>query len=292
MNSGSKIGFLATFAAFFVWGVSPIYFKYLPPVTALEISFHRAIWACLIVGLLLLLTKKFSEVKAIMARPKVLGILAITSVMVAFNWFAFAWAAMNEHIAQASLGYFINPLVNVLLGFAFLQERLNRWRWFAVGLAALGVANQIIIVGSVPWLALSLAFTFGVYGILRKVVQAEAGPGLFVETLMLSPFLLVGVFWLQSTGQGHFVGTGLISPALLIFSGLLTAVPLFLFSFGARRLDLSTVGLIQYLAPSLQFGFAIFYGEEFTLQSITTFVLIWLALAIYSWDLIRKRKVY
>ncbi|MCF6293140.1 MAG: EamA family transporter RarD, partial [Robiginitomaculum sp.] len=208
-----------------------------------------------------------------------------------FNWFAFAWAAMNEQIAQASLGYFINPLINVLLGFAFLQERLNRWRWFAVGLAALGVANQIIIVGHVPWLALSLAFTFAVYGILRKTVQAEAGPGLFIETLMLSPFLLVGVFWLQSTGQGHFVGNGLISPALLVFSGLLTAVPLFLFSFCARRLDLSTVGLIQYLAPSLQFGFAIWYGEKFTAQSITTFALIWVALAIYSWDMIRKRNL-
>jgi len=290
VNATGKVGFLATFAAFFIWGVSPVYFKYLPPVTALEVSFHRAIWACLLVGVLLLATGRFAEVRALLGKPKILAVLAITSVMVAFNWFAFAWAAMNEHIAQASLGYFINPLVNVLLGFVFLQERLNRLRWLAIGLAALGVLNQIVIVGAVPWLALSLALTFGIYGLLRKIVKAEAGPGLFVETLMLSPFLLIGIFWLQSTGQGHFVGAGLLAPFLLIFGGLLTAIPLFLFAFGARRLDLATVGLIQYIAPSLQFFFAIWYGEAFTAQSIITFVLIWAALALYSWDLIRKKS--
>ncbi len=289
MTSRSKIGFWATFSAFFIWGVSPIYFKFLPPITALEVSFHRAIWASLFVGILLLATRRFAEVKVLLSNPKVLGFLAITSLMVAFNWFVFAWAAMNEHIAQASLGYFINPLVNVLLGFVFLQERLNSLRWIAIALAALGVANQVILVGEVPWLALSLALTFGIYGLLRKTVQAEAGPGLFIETLMLSPFLLIGVFWLETSGQGHFTGSGLLAPALLVFGGLLTAVPLFLFAFGARRLDLATVGLVQYLAPSLQFLFAIWYGEAFTVQSIITFVLIWAGLALYSWDLIRKQ---
>ncbi|VAW00759.1 Uncharacterized inner membrane protein RarD [hydrothermal vent metagenome] len=290
MNNSARSGFFAAFTAFVLWGISPIYFKFLAPASAFEVSLHRAVWACLFVGLWLLAARRFDEVRALLAKPKLLLALFLTSLMIAFNWFAYAWAVMNEHIAQASLGYFINPLVSVMLGFVFLQERLNKWRWFAVFLAALGVINQMVLVGSVPVLALSLALTFGVYGLLRKMLVAEAGPGLFVETLVLSPFMLIGIFWLEINGQGHALSSGLALPALLAFGGLFTAIPLFLFAYGARRLNLATVGLIQYVAPSLQFALAIYYGESFTWQSMMTFVLIWLGLAIYTWDMLRQRS--
>jgi chloramphenicol-sensitive protein RarD len=285
MKGDSRTGFFATLTAFLIWGISPIYFKFLAPASAVEVSLHRAVWACLFVGLWLLAARRFSEVRALFSKPKIVAVLALTSTLIAFNWFAYAWAVMNDHISQASLGYFINPLVNVVLGMVFLHERLNKLRWFAVGLAALGVLNQIVLVGSVPVLALSLALTFGLYGLLRKMVQAEAGPGLFVETLVLSPFLLIGIFWLESTGQGHALSSGIGLPALLAFGGLFTAIPLFLFAFGARRLNLATVGLIQYVAPSLQFALAIWYGETFTWQSLLTFGLIWCGLAVYTWDM-------
>ncbi len=290
MNGQTRIGFFATLAAFLIWGISPIYFKYLSPASVLEVSMHRAVWACLFVGLWLLAAKQFGEVRKLFAKPKVLLFLAVTALLITFNWFAYAWAVMNDHIAGASLGYFINPLVNVVLGFVFLHERLSKLRWFAVGLAALGVVNQIILVGSVPVLALSLAFSFGLYGLLRKMVAAEAGTGLFVETLLVSPFMLVGMIWLQSTGGGHVFGHGIGLPVLLMFGGLLTAIPLFLFSFGARRLNLATVGVIQYIAPSMQFGLAIWYGETFTWQSLLTFGLIWCGLALYTWDMRRHLR--
>ncbi|PHR60079.1 MAG: protein RarD [Robiginitomaculum sp.] len=285
MNERARSGFLATLAAFFLWGISPIYFKFLDPATPFEVAMHRAVWACLFVGLWLIALGRMAEVRALLRQPRTLAILSVSSLLIAFNWFAYSWAVMNDQIAAASLGYYINPLVNVVLGLVFLQERLTRLRWVAVGLAALGVINQVILVGAVPVLALSLALTFGFYGLLRKTVAAEAGPGLFVETLVLSPFFLIGIFWLQSSGQGHLFSSSWHLPALLAFGGLFTAIPLFLFAYGARRLSLSTVGLVQYLAPSMQFGLAIWYGETFTWQSILTFVLIWGGLAVYTWDM-------
>lgn len=290
MSQSTKAGFLAALAAFVLWGISPIYFKFLAPATAFEVSLHRALWACLFVGLWLLAAKRFSEVRALFGQPRIILILAVTSLLIAFNWFVYAWVVMDGNIAEASLGYFINPLVNVLLGFVFLRERLNRLRWFAVALAALGVLNQIIVVGSFPFVALSLAFTFAFYGLLRKLVAAEAGPGLFIETLVLSPFILIGIFWLQHIGQGQALNNGWALIALLAFGGLFTAIPLFLFSYGARRLDLATLGLIQYVAPSLQFALAILFGETFTWQMLLTFGLIWSGLVVYSWDLRRQMR--
>ncbi|MBL4596644.1 MAG: EamA family transporter RarD [Robiginitomaculum sp.] len=285
MNDQTKAGLLATLIAFFIWGLGPIYFKFLAPATAVEVSMHRAIWACVFVGLWLAVVGGFAEVRALFLQPRTLALLAISSLLITFNWFAYAWAVMNEQIAQASLGYFISPLINVLLGFVFLQEQFNRLRWIAVGLAALGVLNQVVLVGSVPLLALSLAFTFGFYGLLRKTVKAEAGPGLFIETLIVMPFLLVGLLWLETNGQGHAFNAGWGLPLLLVLGGALIAIPLFLFSYGARRLNLATVGLIQYIAPSMQFGLALWYGETFGWSQIMTFVLIWSGLALYTWDM-------
>lgn len=290
MTGDSRIGGLAAFAAFFIWGISPVYFKFLGPVTAQEVSLHRAIWAGLFLAIWLTVYKHWASVKVLLKDPKILVTLFITALCVASNWFGYAWAVIHNHIEQASLGYFINPLVNVLLGFAFLGERLNKWQIVAVVLAGLGVANQIIMVGEIPWLGLWLAATFGTYGLLRKKVAADAGQGLFVEILLLSPFLLIGIFWLEKTGQGHAISGGWPIMLLLALGGLLTAIPLFLFSYGARRLNLATLGLIQYIAPSLQFSMAIYYGEKITGQNLVTFALIWLGLAVYTWDLLAKAR--
>lgn len=291
MKGDSRIGAVSAIAAFSIWGLLPIYFHILGDrVTALEVSMERAIWAGVFIGAWLLLARRMGDIRKLLHDRRTVLILLVTAILVSANWFGFAFAAMNHSLEEASLGYFINPLLNVLLGFIFLHERLNKWQMLAVALAALGVANQILIVGEIPWLGLMLAGTFGTYGLLRKTVKAEAAQGLFVELILLAPLFLAGIFWLQHSGQGHFINGGMTITFLLILGGLLTAVPLSLFANGARNLNLASLGLIQYIAPSLQFALAIYYGEKITAPDLITFGLIWLGLAIYTTDMLHKAK--
>jgi len=290
MAGDERRGTLAAFGAFLFWGAMPLYFWAFPDgVGAFEITLHRIFWTFIMLLGVLGLSGALGPALSLFRKPKVIGTLFASTVLISINWMVYAWAAMNGHLAEASLGYFINPLVNVAFGVVLLRERLNTWRWMAVGLAALGVLNQVIVVGKTPWIALTLAFSFGGYGLLRKTVAAEAKEGLFIETLIISPLILGAIIWMENQGTGHLLHGSPSTVFLLLAAGLTITIPLTMFNFAARCIPLSTLGLIQYIAPSSTFIMAIVVGEKLTLGGLLTFVLIWMGLALYSLDLWRKR---
>ncbi len=281
------IGTLYALAAFLIWGLSPLYWKALRQVPAFEIVMHRMIWSFLFFIPLILVQRRLGEFKAILKDHITVGILLGTTVLVGFNWFLFIWAINNNHVLQTSLGYYINPLVNVFLGLLFLKERLRPLQVVAVVLAGMGVTYQTLSLGVFPWVALGLAFSFGFYGLVRKVAPVGALMGLSVETLLLSIPALVYIIYLNRTGNGAILQLGWQTDLLLIGSASVTALPLLLFTRGARRLNFTTVGFLQYVAPSCTFLLAVFlYHEPLRWIQIVTFVLIWIALLIYSIDLL------
>lgn len=290
MLDNVRQGILAAVSAFVLWGFMPFYFHAFPSsVGAFETTLHRIAWSLPVIALFLLLNGSFANALRLFRRPKTIAILFASMVLISINWLVYGWSAMNGHLAEASLGYFINPILNVVLGVLLLRERLNKWRWLAIILASIGVLNQMIIVGEPPWIALILALSFGTYGLLRKTVQADAGAGLFVETLLLAPFIIGAIIWLEIHGGGHFVSGPLSITALLLFGGVTIVTPLTLFSFAARRIAFSTLGIIQYIAPSMVFIIALSFGETLTLGALMTFGFIWAGLALYTFDLWRKR---
>lgn len=284
---GPVAGGLCAGGAFLIWGLSPLYWRLLAGVAPFEIILHRIVWSLALLLPLVLLAGQARDLYRAIAAPRMLALLSATSLLVAANWLIYIWAINNGHVLQASLGYYINPLVNVMLGVAFLGERLSRRQALAVALAALGVAIQAIDLGRVPWISLALAFSFGIYGLIRKTAAVGALTGLTVETLILSiPALAVLVHWGQ-TGQGAFGRSAAGTDLLLAGSALVTALPLLLFNIGARRIRLATVGLLQYIAPSGMFLLAVMcFQEPVAPLRWATFALIWTALAIYSADLI------
>ncbi len=282
-------GLWATTAAFLIWGFVPIYWKAVSAIPAREMIAYRVLWALPFLALLLLWRGGWRRVRATLKRPRVLAVLAGSAALIAVNWFLFIEAVNDGQIMQTSLGYYINPLVNVLLGFALLGERLRRLQLIAVLLAGAGVAVLVFQAGEVPLIALALAITFGLYGLVRKLVPIDALPGLFFEVIILLPFALL---WLgvrvASEGIAD-VGWGVW--LLLPLAGLITALPLSWFAYGARRLTLTTVGLLQFLAPTGQFLLAILvYDEAFTTAHLITFALIWAGLALYVIDLRRRPR--
>ena len=287
-------GFITTAAAFAMWGLFPLYFHSLREVSPFQVIAHRIVWSCLFVLIWMAMRGELSTLRATLANRSVLWRLAVTATLITNNWAVYVWAVMNGHVVEGSLGYFINPLVNVLLGVALLSERLTRAQWTAVALAAIGVAYLTIVAGSPPWIALALAFSFGFYGLIRKVVKVESLPGLAVETLLLLPFAVGYLFWCESAGSGALGHAGPAVAALLIGSGPLTAIALFLFAYGARRLPYSTVGVLQYIAPTLQFACGVFaFHEPFARTRAIGFALIWAALLIYAGEglwLSRRRQ--
>ena len=285
-----RAGILSTVGAFTFWGLAPIYWKLVEAVPATQLLAHRIVWSALILAALVAVERRGGALVRVFTTPRVLLTLVATTALIAVNWLTFIWAMTTDRILEASLGYFINPLVTVLLAMIFLREKLTRGRWISMGLAAAGVALLEVRVGSLPWIALVLAFTFGFYGLLRKTVRAEPEVGLLVETLLLSPWMLVLLWRADAAGTGAFGHEGLGADLLLVASGVVTALPLLLFTHGARRLPLATVGFLQYLAPSMHFLLAVgVYGETFTTDHLAAFVLIWLALALFTWDA-RKRR--
>ena len=278
-------GFAAAVAAFLLWGLFPLYLKPLAAVPAPEIMAHRIVWCCLLVFGWLAVRGELGLVRAALADPVSRLRLMGSATLISINWLVYVWAVSNGHVVDASLGYFINPLFNVVLGVLVLKERLNRAQWFAVALAGLGVLYLAIVAGRPPWIALSLAASFGMYGLIRKVVAVEAVPGLATETLLLAPFAAAFLVWSQVSGSGALGHSSAQVGALLVGSGLATALPLALFAYGARLIPLSTVGLVQYIGPTLQFliGVLVFH-EPFTRSRAVGFVLIWAALAIYATD--------
>jgi chloramphenicol-sensitive protein RarD len=276
-------------AAFLFWGLSPIYWKALGAVPASEVLAHRIVWSMALLVAMLVARRRGRELLAAVRRRRTLATLVVTTALIAVNWYVYIWAMAAERVLEASLGYFINPLVNVLLGVVFLRERLSRPQAAAVALAAVGVAVLTIEVGRVPWVALILAASFGVYGLLRKTVDAGPQVGLAIETALLTPLTLLWLGRLHSAGGGAFGSGGLATDLLLAGAGAVTVVPLVWFTQGARLLPLSALGLIQYLAPTIQFLLAVLvYREPFSTTHLAAFAVIWAGLAVFTWDLRRR----
>nr|WP_228550790.1 EamA family transporter RarD [Endozoicomonas sp. OPT23] len=277
--------------AFSIWGLVPIYFKLLDSVPSLEVLGHRVFWSVLLLLPLLKFTGQLSQLKTVFTNPKVLGLLMLSSILIAGNWLTFIWGVANDRILETSLGYFINPLLNIFLGYLFLSEKLSPLKMIAVGIAAFAVVLQIWLLGSIPWVAFAVAGTFGFYGLLRKHIPVAAATGLTVETILLLPATLGYFFWLYQTGDYSFSFDTPQLSLLLALAGLVTTVPLVLFNVAAKRLTLTSVGILQYLGPSISFLVGVFiFGEEVNQARIITFGLIWLALAIFTWDSYRTLK--
>jgi chloramphenicol-sensitive protein RarD len=278
-------------AAYGMWGLIPIYFKALSGVPALEVLAHRIVWSVVLLVPLVLLRGQWSEFRRVISSKKTLATLVLTTVLIAVNWYLFIWAVDHGRVLEASLGYFINPLINVMLGMVFLGEKLSRPAAAAVVLAGLGVSVQVVMVGELPWIALALAFSFGIYGLLRKTAAVGAVVGLAVETSMLMVPATGYLVWARWTG-GLYLGSGdLSTDLLLVLAGAVTAAPLLCFTSAARLLPLTTLGFLQYLAPSGQFLLAVLaYGEVLNSGRIITFICIWLALGIFTTDQLRRKK--
>jgi chloramphenicol-sensitive protein RarD len=269
-------------AAYLLWGVFPIYFKALQAVAPLEILGHRIVWSLAVCAVLLLALRRLQWLADLRGQPRVLAWFVASSTLVAANWFVYIWAVNAGRVVDASLGYFINPLVNVLIGAAFLNERLRRAQWLAVGVAASGVAWLTWQAGAVPWIGLVLALSFGLYGLLRKTAALGPIEGLALETVLLAPLAAAYLLWLAHAGHSGFADGDTATRLLLIAAGPVTAVPLLLFAAAARRIPFSTLGLLQYLGPSLQLLLGVWlYGEPFA-ERAPGYVLIWIALAVFS----------
>jgi chloramphenicol-sensitive protein RarD len=272
-------------AAFLIWGLSPIYWKVLRNIPAFEIIMHRVIWSFLFLIIILVFQRHLNELFAALKNRRTFLILFPTTILLGFNWFIYIWAVNNEHILQASLGYFINPLINVLLGMVFLRERLRPLQAVSLLLAVIGVLYLTFHYGAFPWIALSLAFAFGFYGLIRKVAPVSSLVGLSVEMLFLAVPAMAYIVFLDYNGTGALFHISIKIDLFLMGAAFLTALPLLLFTRGARRLNLSTLGFLQYLSPSCMFLLGVFlYNEPLLNAQILTFVLIWTALFIYSTD--------
>lgn len=281
----SPRGLAAATAAFVIWGLFPVYLHPLHEVSAIQVVAHRVTWSCIFILVWLLLRGELSRLTATLGKPRLLASLTLTALLISCNWLVYVWSVTHDHIVDTSLGYYINPLVNVVLGVFVLQERLNRAQWVAVALASAAVLYLAVLAGRAPWIALTLALSFSLYGLLRKVISVDALPGLATETLLLVPFALAWLAWCQATGSGALTNSSPRIVALLIGSGLVTAIPLFLFAYGARALPYSTVGVLQYIAPSLQLVCGVYvFHESFNTTRAAGFAVIWLALLIYAVD--------
>ena len=280
--------------AFVMWGLAPIYFKLIQHVTAFEILMHRVVWSVVFLILVVSVLKYWRKIKHIIIQPKLMLMLVVTSGLLGFNWGLFIWAINNNHMLDASLGYYINPLLNVLLGMLFLGERLRKFQGVAVGLAFSGVLLQLVSFGSFPVVAFSLAISFALYGLLRKKLPVEALPGILLEALILLPVALVYWWMMAPSATSSLPNNDWLTNLLLISAGIVTTLPLLCFTGAAKRLQYTTLGFFQYIGPSLMFILAVvFYDEVFDTERLITFACIWSALAIFSWDSYhqsRKRK--
>jgi chloramphenicol-sensitive protein RarD len=285
-------GLAAACGAFFIWGLLPLYLKWLQAVPVLQVTAHRLTWGCVFALAWLGLRGELRSVAIALAQPATRVRLFASAALISINWVTYVWGVANDRVVETSLGYFINPLFNVLLGVVLLSERLNRAQWTAVGIAGLGVAWLTWIAGHPPWISLILAFTFGMYGFVRKVIQVDALAGLGAETLLLLPLGIGYLIWCGMAGTGSLGHTGLGIDILLVLGGPLTAIPLVLFAYGARRIPYSTVGLLQYIGPTMQLLLGVFaFHEPFGGPRLIGFALIWTALAIYAIDgLWRSRR--
>jgi chloramphenicol-sensitive protein RarD len=280
-----RSGLLMGAAAYFLWGLVPLFWPLLAPASSAEALAHRFVWSMVLVLLLLVVTRRLGHFRAIWTDARRVGLLAVASVVIALNWGGFIWGVTHGHVIETSLGYFINPLVTVMLGVFVLGESLRRWQWAAVGVGAVAVAVLTWDYGRPPWIALLLAGSFATYGFLKKQARLGALESLGAETMLLTPVALAFLLWLEATGSGTFGHAGAENAALLVSTGLVTAIPLLLFGGAATRLSLTTLGILQYLGPALQFVFGLtIFHEPMSGAAWIGFVLVWLALAIFTFD--------
>ncbi|WP_421782511.1 EamA family transporter RarD [Kiloniella litopenaei] len=283
MTRDTLQGFFLALAAFLWWGLTPLYFKLVEAAGPLEVLSHRVIWSLVLLALLLLARKRWPEIKETFSSPKIWGWLLLSALLIAVNWLVFIWSISNGHLVEASLGYYINPLVNVLLGVVILGERLKLLQGIAVGLAALAVGYLTYIGGEFPWIALVLAMSFGFYGLIRKRLPVGAQVGLFAETAMVSPIALGYLIWIGVQNEVTYIAGGTGISLMLMLAGVVTTVPLVCFAAAARRLNYSTIGMIQYVGPTVNLLLAtLLFGEAFTMVHAISFGLIWFAVFLFS----------
>lgn len=285
-------GLWMAFGAFMIWGLMPLYWHLLKAVPSLQIVLHRVVWGALLVAGWLFWKQGRHWIRDVLSQPRLAWMLALSGIFIAFNWGLYIWAVNAGHVVETSLGYFINPLLNVVIGVVFLRERLNPAQWTSVAIAAAGVLWLTFHYGSFPWIALTLAFSFAMYSVIRKLAAVDAIPGLGVESLYLLLPALLALGWIEAQGQGGFFGEwGPGLDALLVLGGALTALPLIGFSYAVRRIPLSVVGLMQYLAPTMQLLIGVLvFGEPFGRDRAIGFVLIWIALAVFAVDGFRRSR--
>lgn len=283
-HARTRAGLLLGLGAYLLWGVLPLYFKALAHVAPTQIVAHRIVWSLLFLGVLATLWKRWLAIGAALANRRVAGVLIVTALLIAVNWLIYIWAVLNGHVLEGSLGYYLNPLVNVLLGTILLKEKLSRLQMAAVALAAAGVAVLALGAGDGLWISLTLAASFATYGFLRKITPVEAIEGLAIETAVLAPVALGWLLWMQAAGEGQLLRDPM-TDLLLVLAGAATAIPLLLFTAAAKRLPYSTLGFLQYIAPTIQFLLAVLvFGERLTVAHLVCFGAIWTALAMFVFE--------
>jgi chloramphenicol-sensitive protein RarD len=290
--NNERLGQVYAIFAFLFWGaIAPIYFKQVASVEPIEVLIHRIFWSFIILIPLLFITKQIEVFKLLIKDMKKLKYLAISTFFISLNWLVFIWAVANNKIIETALGYFINPLVSIFLGYLFFQERMSKYQNIAIFIAFFAVIYQVITLGTIPIVSLSLALSFAFYGMIRKKINVGSIVGLFTETLILMPFALIGIYYLISTNKISFLHSTLYIDLMLSLGGLITVIPLLLFNGAATRMKLSTLGFFQYIGPSCSFLLAIFiYKEELNFDKLITFCLIWIALIIFSLDSINTQQ--
>jgi chloramphenicol-sensitive protein RarD len=289
-SESAAAGLLAGIGAFLIWGLAPLYFNLLGGISAPEILSHRSVWSFVLAMVMLAALGKLADFRNTLSSGKKMATLLLSTLLIGSNWLVFIWAITNQHILDASLGYYINPLISVLLGVLFLGERLRPLQWLAVAIAAVGIGYELWHFGRVPLIALYLALTFGFYGLVRKRAPVDSLTGLAVETLYMLPLAVGFLLWTDSPSSNLLTNTWQLN-GLLLLAGPVTLTPLLLFNIAARRLNLSTVGFLQYLGPTLMLLLATFYyGEPLSLSKLVTFAIVWFALLLYSADALAQRR--
>lgn len=291
LNADTPAGFAFGFAAYGLWGVIPLYFKLLTHVAPVQVLAHRAVWSFGVLLVAICALRKVGEVLRVVADRRTLLTLVGSATLIAINWFAYIYAVTTDQVPQASLGYYITPLANVLIGVALLGERMRGLQIAALGLAAAGVGILTFLSGSVPWIAVALAISFSLYGLLRKIARAEAMVGLFVETSVMTPIALGFLLSWYREGTGVFTQVDSRTDFYLMIGGIVTTIPLVCFAAAARKLRMTTLGFLQFLSPTLQLAIAVFlFGNEYTSAHKAAFPLIWLAVALYLTDAVLTRR--
>jgi chloramphenicol-sensitive protein RarD len=290
-RSEHSIGLINGFIAYIIWGAVILYWPYLAPAKPLEILAHRILWSLLFVAAILIYQKRIVSLKVVMKNARQMKLLTVAAVLIGFNWGLFIWASMNGHVLDSSLGYYITPLLNVALGVFFFKEKLRPMQWLAIGIAAFAVLFITIALGVLPWVALSLATSFAMYGYVKKLANVQSLESLMIETLILTPVAIAYLIWLQFNGGNTFLAYGLDHTLWMASAGVFTAIPLLAFGVAITRLPLTTLGMLQYIGPTIQFFVGVWLTQEaMPRERFIGFAITWVALVILTFDALRNRR--